>query len=82
MRLHFFISGEHKQGFHSDMVIVKRVLFYVYLPFLFEIIVSVNKIPWVPTMTLCFEIVVNMEDKHTLNLDKFRLYAKLLLSCP
>ena len=32
-----------------------------------------KKIPLVPTMTLYFKAVVNMEDKHPLNLDKFHL---------
>ena len=34
---------------------------------------SVDKNPLVPTMTLCFKAVVNMENKHPLNLDKFNL---------
>ena len=33
-------------------------------------------------MTLYSKAVVNMEDKHPLNLDKFHLCVKLLLSCP
>ena len=41
-----------------------------------------KKIPLVPTMTLRFKAAVNMEDKHTLNLDKFHVCVKLLLSCP
>ena len=44
---------------------------------------SVDKIPYVPTMTPRFKAAINMEDKHsTLNLDKFRVCVKLLLSCP
>ena len=33
-------------------------------------------------MTPCFKAAVNMEDKRPLNLDKFYLCVKLLLSCP
>ena len=33
-------------------------------------------------MTLCFKAALNMEDKHPLNLYKFHLCVKLLLSCP
>ena len=33
-------------------------------------------------MTLYFKADVNMEDKQPLNLDKFHLCVKLLLSCP
>ena len=47
-----------------------------------ELFFSVDKIPLVPTMTLRFKAAVNMEDKHALNLDKFHVYFKLLLSCP
>ena len=43
-----------------------------------KLLFSVDKIPLVPTMTLCFKAVVNMEDKHPLNLDKFHLCVKLL----
>ena len=32
-------------------------------------------------MTLRFKAAVNMEDKHTLNLDKFHVCVTLLLSC-
>ena len=53
------------------------------LPLLNEINVSVEKqIPLVPTRTLCIKAVVNMEDKHPLNLDKFHLFVKLFFSCP
>ena len=47
-----------------------------------ELLYSVDKIPLVPTMTLRFKAAVNMEDKHTLNLDTFQVCVKLLLSCP
>ena len=47
-----------------------------------KLLFSVDKIPLVPTMTLCFKAVVNMEDIHPLNLDDFHLCVKLLLSCP
>ena len=47
-----------------------------------ELFFSVDKIPLVPTMTLRFKAAVNMEDKHALNLDKFHVCLKLLLSCP
>ena len=47
-----------------------------------ELFFSVDKIPLVPTMTLRFKAAVKMEDKHTLNLDKFHVCVKLLLSCP
>ena len=46
---------------------------------------SVDKNPLGPTMTLCFKAAVNMVDKHPLNmlnLVKFHLCVKLLLSCP
>ena len=44
-----------------------------------ELFFSVDKIPLVPTMTLRFKAAVNMEDKHTLNLDKFHVCVKLLV---
>ena len=47
-----------------------------------EINVFSRKIPLVPTMTFCINAVVNIEDKHPLNLDKFHLIVKLFLSCP
>ena len=47
-----------------------------------KLLFSVDKNPLAPTMTLCFKAAVNMEDKHPLNLDKFHLCVKLLLSCP
>ena len=47
-----------------------------------ELFFSVDKIPLVPSMTPRFKAAVNMEDKHTLNLDKFHGCLKLLLSCP
>ena len=52
------------------------------LPLLMELFFSVDKIALVPTITLRFKAAVNMEDKHTLNLDKFHVCVKLLLSCP
>ena len=33
-------------------------------------------------MIPCFKAVVNIEDKHPLNLDKFQLCVELLLNCP
>ena len=55
--------------------------FFIFiLPLLLELFFSVD--PLVPTMTLRFKAAVNMEDKHTLNLDKFHVCVKLLLSCP
>ena len=47
-----------------------------------ELFFSVDKIPLVPTMTLRFKAALNMEDKQALNLDKFHVCFKLLLSCP
>ena len=47
-----------------------------------ELFFSADIIPLVPTMTLLFKAAVNMENKHTLNLDKFHVCVKLLLSCP
>ena len=38
-----------------------------------ELNFSVVKIPLVPTMTLCIKTVVNLEDKHPLNLNKFHI---------
>ena len=57
--------------------------FFIFiLPLLMELFFLVDKIPLVLTMTLRFKAAVNMEDKHTLNLDKFHVCVKLLLSCP
>ena len=70
MRLHFCISEGDRQVFHGDMIIVIRFFFIFILPLLIEItnvLFSVDKIPMVPTMTLCFKAAVNMEDKHPLN---------------
>ena len=47
-----------------------------------KLLFSVDKIPLIPTMTLCFKAVVNMEDEHPFNLDKLHLCVELLLSCP
>ena len=67
MRLHFCISVGDRQVFHGDILIVIRVL-----PLLNEIVFfPYIKIPLVPTMTLCFKAVVNMEIKHALNRDKW-----------
>ena len=83
MWLYFCISDGDRQVFHGDTIIVIRVFFFhINLPLLMELFVSVDKIPLVPTMTLRFKVAVNMEDKHTLNLDKFHVCVKLLLSCP
>ena len=82
MRLYFCISDGDRQVFHSDTIIVVRVFFIFILSLLMELFFSVDKIPLVPTMTLRFKAAVNMEDKHTLNLDKFHVCVKLLLSCP
>ena len=69
--------------FHGDTIIVIRVFFFIFiLPLLMELFFSVDKIPLVTTMTLRFKAAVTMEDKHTLNLDKFHVCVKLLLSCP
>ena len=81
MRLYFCISDGDRQVFHGDTIIVIRVFFIFILPLLMELFFSVDKIPLVPTMTLRFKAAVNMEDKHTLNLDKFHVCVKLLLSC-
>ena len=43
---------------------------------------SAEKIPLVPAMALCFNVVVNLYDKHHLNLDKFQLFVELFLICP
>ena len=83
MRLYFCISDEDRQVFHGDTLIVIRVFFLIFiLPLLMELFFSVDKIPLVPPMPLRFTAAVNMEDKHTLNLDKFHVCVKLLLSCP
>ena len=82
MRLYFCISDGDRQVFHGDTIIVIRVFFIFILPLLMELFFSVDKIPLVPTMTLRFKAAVNMQDKHTLNLDKFHVCVKLLLSCP
>ena len=81
-RLYFCISDGDRQVFHGDTIIVIRVFFIFILPLLMELLFSVDKIPLVPTMTLCFKAAVNMEDKHTLNLDIFHVCVKPLLSCP
>ena len=47
-----------------------------------ELFFPVDKIPLVPTMTFRFKAAVNIEDKNTLNLDKFHICVNLLLSCP
>ena len=47
-----------------------------------KLLFSIDKNPLGPTITICFKAVVNMEDKHPLNLDKFHLCIKMLLSCP
>ena len=47
-----------------------------------KLLFSVERNSLGPLMTLCFKAVVNMEDKHPLNLDKFHLCVTLLLSCP
>ena len=83
IRLHFCITDGDRQVFHRDMIIVIRFFFILILPQLNEIsFFSVDKIPLVHTMTLCFKAVVNIDDKHSFNLDKFHLCVKLLLSCP
>ena len=82
MRLYFCISDGDRQVFYGDMIIVIRVFFIFIFPLIMELFFSVDKIPLVPTMTLHFKAAVNMEDKHTLNLDKFHVYVKLLLICP
>ena len=88
MRLYFCISDGDRQVFHDDTIIVIRIVvlfcffFILILPLLMELFFSVDKIPLVPTMTLRFKAAVNMEDKNALNLDKFHVCVKLLLSCP
>ena len=83
MRLYFCISDRGRQVFHGDTIICIRGFFFIFiLPLLMELFFSVDKIPLVPTMTLRFKAAVNMEDKNTLNLDKFHVCVKLLLSCP
>ena len=47
-----------------------------------KLLFTADKKTLIPTMTLCFKAVVNMEDKQLLNLDKFHLCVKLPLSCP
>ena len=42
---------------------------------------SVEKIPLVPKLTLCINAIVNIEDKHPLNLDRFHKFVKLFLGC-
>ena len=41
----------------------------------------IGKIPLVPAMIFCIKVVVIMEDRHPLNLDKFHLFVKLFLIC-
>ena len=81
MRLYFCISDGDRQVFYGNTIISIRVFFIFILPLLMELLFSVEKIPLVPTMTLRFKAAVNMEDKHALNLDKFHVCIKLLLSC-
>ena len=82
MRLRYCTSNRNRQVFHGEKIIVIRFSIFI-LPLLNEINVSVEKkIPLVPTRTLCIKAVVNMEDKHPLNLVKFHLFVKLFLSCP
>ena len=78
MRLHFCISEGDRQGFHGDMIIVIRV----FLIFIMKLLFSVDKNPLGPYNDPLFKAAVNMEDKPPLNLDKFHLCVKLLLSCP
>ena len=82
MRLYFCISVGDRRVFHGNTIIVIRFFFIFILPLLMELFFSVDKIPLVPTMTLRFKAAVNIEDKHTLNLDKFHVCVNLLLSCP
>ena len=82
MRLYFCISDGDRQVFHGDTIIVIEVFFIFILPLLMELLFSVDKILLVPTMPHRFKAAVNMDDKHTLNLDKFHVCVKLLLSCP
>ena len=82
MRLHFCISDGDRQGFHGDMIIIIRVFFILILPLLNEIIVFSRKNPIGPYNDPLFKAAVNMEDKLPLNLDKFHLCVKLLLSFP
>ena len=80
MRLYFCISDGDRKTFHGDNSCTSVFIFI--LPLLMELLFSVDKIPLVPTMTLRFKAAVNIEDKRNLNLDKFHVCVKLLLSCP
>ena len=82
MRLHFCISGGDRQSFHSDMIIVKRVFPYLFYHCKIKLLFSVDENPLGPYSDPLFKAAVNMEDKLPLNIDKFHLCVKLLLSCP
>ena len=73
MRLYFCISDGDRQVF-SWLYDNSYMIFFIFiLPLLMELFFSVDKIFLVPTMTICFKAAVNMEDKHTLYLDKFHV---------
>ena len=82
MRLHFCISDGDRQGFHGDTIIVIRVFSYLFYHCQMKLLFSVDKNPVGPYNDPLFKAAVNMEDKLPLNLDKFHLCVKLLLSLP
>ena len=47
-----------------------------------KLLFSVDKNPIGPYNDPLFQAAVNMVEKHPLNLDKFHLCVKMLLSCP
>ena len=47
-----------------------------------KLLFSVDKNPLGPYSDPLFKAAVNMEDELPLNIDKFHLCVKLLLSCP
>ena len=82
MRLRYCILNGDRQVFHGDMIVVKQVFPSLFYHCLMESKFSVEKITLVPTMTLCIKTVVNMEEKHPLNPNKFHIFVKFFLSCP
>ena len=80
MRLHFCISDGERQVFHGEMIIVIRVFSSLFYHSQTKLLFSVDKKTLRHTMTPCFKAVLNMEDIHPSNLNKFQLCVKLLLN--
>ena len=72
MRLHFCISTGDRYGFMVKIILIR--VFPPFLPLLNEIFVSAEKTTTFDSkMILCIKAVINMEDKCSLNLDKYHL---------